>query len=304
MTNPTTELAQKRIDDFERRHGPAVLRLAKYAALPVALNPDLLHLLRINFLLDEDNPPPYTAETDLLLSPLCREIDDGLYEMLPEVRDTLLRELASELHGTQHIQDVATLLWHYTRRSSPWANRPTLERAQELTALNFLDPSQAEAWLNEAESQAGPDAPLEREWFVAMRGEVVRGREAIHPPSTRAGGRRAFRSATVTVPRRKTGLASSQQDGGRQRLQVVRATQPKKTAQPLAQQPPTLREMLTTYFNLDELHTLCSEMNIDFETLPGDTIADKARELISYCKNHDRLSDLINLCKRLRPHVD
>jgi hypothetical protein len=50
-----------------------------------------------------------------------------------------------------------------------------------LTALNFLDPEQAEAWLEAAASQVGADAPLEREWFVAMRGEVARGREAIRP---------------------------------------------------------------------------------------------------------------------------
>jgi diguanylate cyclase (GGDEF)-like protein len=203
MTTPTAELAQDRIDDFQQKHGAAALRLARYAALPVALNPDLLHLLRINFLLDVANSPDHTDEADLLLSPLCREIEDGLYEMLPEVRSILLRNLVVEPTWSECIQDVATLLWEYTWRYTPWSERPSLERAQQLTALNFLDPEQAEAWLEQAASQAGADAPLEREWFVAMRGELARGREAVwslaqqmlHDPLTGLNNRRYLNEA-------------------------------------------------------------------------------------------------------------
>ena len=90
------ELAQRRVNEFRQRggdYGETALHLAYHAALPVALNAELLHLFRINFFLDPPEILPYTAEFEFLLSPLCREIDEGLYEIEPEIRDVLLAGL-------------------------------------------------------------------------------------------------------------------------------------------------------------------------------------------------------------------
>ncbi|WP_248277450.1 GUN4 domain-containing protein [Brasilonema octagenarum] len=139
--------------------------------LKIAVNPELLHFLRINFFLDPPEQLPYTVEFEFLTSGLCREIDAELYEIEPEIRNELLQELMKREDAKQRIQDVATLLWQYVEYHSPWADRVELERAQQLTALNFLDPAKAKEWLDEAE--ANPSlGRAEREWFIAMRQEI------------------------------------------------------------------------------------------------------------------------------------
>src|SRR5262249_35684570 len=154
--------AARRVSLFARQHPPAVLELARLAALPVALDPALVHLLRINFFLDQPGVSlPATAEADLLLSNLCHEVGDGLFEVNPSVRDLLLTELTPE-----RLREVATLLWQYTTRRSPWIDNPMLERAQQLTALGILDPDRARRWLDESELRLGPVGTEEREWFI------------------------------------------------------------------------------------------------------------------------------------------
>ncbi|GAK57651.1 sulphatase-modifying factor protein [Candidatus Vecturithrix granuli] len=173
-------LAQRRVQEFAQAAGENALHLACHAALPAALTPELLHLLRINFFLDPKDtktgdPLPYTAETDLLLSPLCQEIGEQLYEMPSEVRNVLLEQLQQEF-GAARIRRVAALLWKYSLnpRRAPWHENRRLERAQQLTALNFLDPQQARQWLEQAEEKQGRSKTDLRDWFIAMRRELPR----------------------------------------------------------------------------------------------------------------------------------
>jgi hypothetical protein len=161
----------RRIRSFERQHGKRVLHLACHAALPVAINAELMHLLRINFFLDPPEPLPFTAEFDVLLASFCHEVDIGLYEIDPSVRNVLLKELG-DTYDREHLQVVASLLWQYSRRYSPWADRPNLDYAQQLTALNILEPVLAREWLERAEIKSGSEAPVDRNWFVAMRHEL------------------------------------------------------------------------------------------------------------------------------------
>jgi hypothetical protein len=170
----SSKLVERRLNHFKRRcgkDGDAALQLAYHAAMPVALNPELLHFLRINFFLDSPEELPYEVEFEFLTSGLCREIDAELYEIEPEIRNELLQELVRREDAKQRIQDVATLLWQYVEYHSPWADRVELERAQQLTALNFLDPVKAKEWLDEAEANASLGRG-EREWFIAMRQEI------------------------------------------------------------------------------------------------------------------------------------
>ncbi len=64
---------------------------------------------------------------------------------------------------------------------------------------------------------------------------------------------------------------------------------------------PQLRDFLVSYFNDNELRDLCFDLGIDYESLPGEGKAAKARELVDYCRRYDRLSDLEAACQRLRP---
>jgi hypothetical protein len=179
----SSTLAEKRVNDFKHKYGEVALQLAYHAALPVALNADLLHLLRINFFLDPPAALLYTAEFELLLSPLCREIDEGLYEIEPEIRDILLQGLCSLDRG-QRIKDVATLLWQYMDRDAVWIDRVELERAQQLTVLNFLDPAQAKDYLAEGDATIDDGKIAERDWYVAMRQEIDRYSSPIEEEET------------------------------------------------------------------------------------------------------------------------
>src|ERR1700744_3221687 len=127
---------------FAREYGSGLVDLASHAAMPAVLSAELLHLLRINYFLDPPYILPYQAEASLLLSRLCTEIDDGLYVIDPAVRDLLLKDLIVRFGGTR-MRDVARLLWEYNGRGTPWVDRPGLMEAQQLTALNFIDPSRA-----------------------------------------------------------------------------------------------------------------------------------------------------------------
>ncbi len=62
-----------------------------------------------------------------------------------------------------------------------------------------------------------------------------------------------------------------------------------------------LRQILDTRFDLEELRTLCSDLGVDYDSLPGEGKAAKARELVNYLERHDRISDLVELGKQIRP---
>jgi tetratricopeptide (TPR) repeat protein len=61
--------------------------------------------------------------------------------------------------------------------------------------------------------------------------------------------------------------------------------------------------LLCTYFNKSELRTLCFDLSINYENLPGDTLADKVRELIIFCHRYGQIAVLVNQCRELRPVV-
>ncbi len=124
--------ALPRVLAFGDRFGREHTALAMHAALPLGVSPELVHLLRINFV----PAAPRIAEADLLLSPLCRETGGGLYEMDTGVRDILLGELARaaryrrDAGGRPRIANVAEFLLAWTARA--------LERTREPDALAHL----------------------------------------------------------------------------------------------------------------------------------------------------------------------
>jgi hypothetical protein len=78
---------------------------------------------------------------------------------------------------------------------------------------------------------------------------------------------------------------------------VSNSFKPGSTAQRSAM---VLRDVLETYFNNSELRDLCFRLDIDYENLPGEGKASKARELILYCERQGRTRDLAEACCRLR----
>ncbi len=67
--------------------------------------------------------------------------------------------------------------------------------------------------------------------------------------------------------------------------------------------PTQLRQILLDYFDEGELITLCFDLGVDYESLPGAGKANKARDLVAYLQRHGRLAQLISLGQQERPHV-
>ena len=134
---------------FARRRGEGALRLAMHAAVPQSFRPDLLHLLKLNFLPRELHDP--AAEADVLFSPLCEEVGRGYFEFGPHVRSLLLDNLAANYVAdrTPRIARVANFLLFYVEQMERHAAggldrlwRDYLE-VQRWVALAFLDPDAA-----------------------------------------------------------------------------------------------------------------------------------------------------------------
>jgi hypothetical protein len=64
-----------------------------------------------------------------------------------------------------------------------------------------------------------------------------------------------------------------------------------------------LRQLLAKRFSDGELHTLCFDLGVEYEDLPGAGKADKARELVDYMDRYERLADLLRVGRGARPDV-
>jgi formylglycine-generating enzyme required for sulfatase activity len=128
------EDAGRAIERFVRRFGPDYRALVYYAALPLALTPELLHYLRHQFL----PRTPWVAEVDLLLSELCEPAGYELYTMRPAVRAAALEAMRAQV-GETAMQQVAQLLIEYVRLAcaDPLRSRAALQ-AQQWAAMAYL----------------------------------------------------------------------------------------------------------------------------------------------------------------------
>ncbi|MEV0564322.1 FtsK/SpoIIIE domain-containing protein [Dactylosporangium sp. NPDC050588] len=152
---------------------PGAIELACHAAVPVAVDPTLLNLLRINFFVDPPHDLPWSVEAALLTSPLFKELGGDLYEIDDDLRRHLLISLRTT-YGPDRAVQVALLLERYCDRPGVWGAHPFLEQAQRLTAIGIIDPSTAHRWLEDAAGDSRAETGLSKDWFVAMRGRLDR----------------------------------------------------------------------------------------------------------------------------------
>jgi hypothetical protein len=64
-----------------------------------------------------------------------------------------------------------------------------------------------------------------------------------------------------------------------------------------------LRELITEHFGEEDLRTLCFDLGLDYDDLPGRGRPNKIRDLIAHCKHHGRLSELERACANARPSL-
>ncbi|WP_413176377.1 pentapeptide repeat-containing protein [Anabaena azotica] len=159
-----SKTAIRKIASFEKRFGQAHLYLAYHAAFPLALTPDLLYRLWANFQLDINGKSldlPWIAVSDILLSGLCQEVGQELYEMDEAVRDELLKRLqADEKFGQRRIQELSDFLLEYVRKQlqSNDIDVRDFAQAQQWTVLAYTKPGKAAREMALAFQQLGLDA--------------------------------------------------------------------------------------------------------------------------------------------------
>lgn len=64
-----------------------------------------------------------------------------------------------------------------------------------------------------------------------------------------------------------------------------------------------LNTLLNQYFSLEEIRSLCFEMGVDYDSIPGEGKAAKVRELILGFSRQGHLPELRSLVVKERPHV-
>lgn len=64
-----------------------------------------------------------------------------------------------------------------------------------------------------------------------------------------------------------------------------------------------LRESLVDYFEVEDLESLCFDLGLDYDGLPGDGKRGKVVELIEYFGRTGRIVELIDHCAQLRPNL-
>jgi hypothetical protein len=140
---------------FAGARGEAALRLAMHTAVPQSFRPDLLHLLKLNFVPEaaEDT----AVEADVLLAPFSQELGGGYFVFEVEVRRLLLEYLgqvyASEpLHRVHQVADFLLRFVEHAERRSHAADRLGREflETQRWVGLAFSQPEAAAAQLASA----------------------------------------------------------------------------------------------------------------------------------------------------------
>ena len=64
-----------------------------------------------------------------------------------------------------------------------------------------------------------------------------------------------------------------------------------------------LRSLLLECFDNAELRTLCFDLGVDYDALPGDGKAEKARELVAYVSRRGELVELLQAVYDRRPNA-
>lgn len=148
-TNAKTRSATRRIESFRQRFGDGHFCLACHAALPLALTPDLLYSLWANFQQDRQGEAieiPWIAVADLMLSNLCQEVGNELYEMDALIRDELLTQLQGDSRfGLERLRELADFVMAYVEQQleSPDLDVRDLATGQQWRALAYKNPAEA-----------------------------------------------------------------------------------------------------------------------------------------------------------------
>lgn len=64
-----------------------------------------------------------------------------------------------------------------------------------------------------------------------------------------------------------------------------------------------MRDCIIQHFSLSEFKTMCFDLGVDYAELEGETIGDKARELVLQLNRTGRCPALVTYCREKRPNA-
>ena len=188
---PKGAIDANRLERYLKRHpGEGYLWLAGHAAFFVALTPGLLYRLWVNFKDDEQGAPldiPLDAVANLLNSPLCRELGQGVYEIHESLRAPLLNHLRNTARfGSPRLYRLAKFLLAYLDYCGDELPSPAFAEAQRWTAEAYLKPELAAQRLLDAftETVDGKAAASSVEVYlnwISSRGSTEGGSGGVDP---------------------------------------------------------------------------------------------------------------------------
>ena len=131
-------------EDSWQRH------LALHAAFPIAFTADLLLKLLVNFPLIKDGKPlilknHHLIASDLILSPLCFDIGQGIFEFHPEIREELHDKLMQK-HSSS-LYKLANFLRFYIEENPTQSPTEVYRNAQRFEAAKIIDQNLAAAFI-------------------------------------------------------------------------------------------------------------------------------------------------------------
>ncbi|HEY9626108.1 MAG TPA: serine protease [Coleofasciculaceae cyanobacterium] len=144
-----SKAAIRQVENFRQQFGEGHFYLACHAALPVALTPDLLYCLWVNFQRDVHGGLlniPWIAVTDLLLSSLCETVGHELYEIDAAIQRELMAQLQRDPRfGQERIQELANFVIVYVAQQleSPEPDIRDFAQTQKWRAVAYINPKKA-----------------------------------------------------------------------------------------------------------------------------------------------------------------
>jgi hypothetical protein len=108
----------------------------------------------------------------------------------------------------------------------------------------------------------------------------------------------------IEIEKARLEVAKLRSEGRRDRIDAeVLEPAPGDTA-PEQDRLTALRQILVTRFDIEDFRTLCFDLpGVNYDDLPGEGRANKARELVRYLALRGRIPVLIEIGRRLRPDI-
>lgn len=135
------------LEDYARSYGRLPLTLLMHAAVPQSFRPDLVNLIKTNFVTEAGND--LTVDADVLFSPLVEPLGASFHRLDPEVRHQCLILLdAAHKHGAERrsVSVARFLLAYVNETASKGTEDPLLKEylaVQSWVAGAFMNPGGA-----------------------------------------------------------------------------------------------------------------------------------------------------------------